>query len=335
MDGSGSFGAKRDPVGDGNAGGLNDVAQDAAAAAERARVNSQQLPGEMPGAKAKLPPMVTGNEKETTAVSNCLGCGRIYSGVWFVEHARCAFCGVKLRSGKFLRGGKASEAVAQDAALARARAQRDRLVEWDETVDMQAKVMDDQEDFYETIDSVWASYEEREQAWDALEGDADESSSAINVSLDSLMLQRSSSREMKQKNTLLSGKGGRIYEALSGIEFEPLSAAAKKNILTMASTIRINDALELEQKEGIHVDADGIRRDANGKRVIESPDHISPAELNQEAERAPRSHNNSNDSASLHRQQQHRRKRKDKDKARVGNHSRKKGAAKKASRGMM
>ena len=123
--------------------------------------------GPLPG--AKLPPQVTGNEQDQGAVCNCLACGRIYTGDWFVDHIKCAYCGARLRSGKFLRGGKAQEAIAQEAELARAKARRDRLVHWDENVDMTARVLDDEEDYYETIDSVWATEEEREDAWNALE----------------------------------------------------------------------------------------------------------------------------------------------------------------------
>ena len=111
----------------------------------------------------------------------------------------------RLRSGKFLRGGKAKEALAQDAELLRAKARRDRLVDWDENVDLTARVLDDEEDYYETIDSIWATEAERQDAWNALETANSVDSGERTFAIQDLMM--GESRGFSHAQGTLSGRG--------------------------------------------------------------------------------------------------------------------------------
>jgi hypothetical protein len=112
---------------------------------------------------ASLRALRTGNEEDEGErdVRNCLGCGFIYTTKRYDSLPRCAFCGNPL--------GKKADAKARGEVDQRALEHKNRLLEFDRTSASRTKVFDDQTDYYEVVDSIWSSEQEREQALEELE----------------------------------------------------------------------------------------------------------------------------------------------------------------------
>jgi len=132
--------------------------------------------------------IITGNEEGAAqmTVQNCLTCGMIYHSEKYRNLSRCEFCEDSLGKCQLKRVKEWQEE--QDAALARAVAHRDKLLDFDVSSAAGTQVFDDQGDYFEmSADSLWVSDEERTVLQKKIEKErkeAEESSRKVHLSID-------------------------------------------------------------------------------------------------------------------------------------------------------
>ena len=157
--------------------------------------------------KAKYPQkkikyVVTGNEPgDPLKVLNCLSCGFIYKKSDYDTMSLCSFCGQPMGK-KMRKSHRNAEALRH----------KDRLIAFDATAAERTKVLDDQSDYFvSTIDSKWASDQEKANARkekERVEEEVAEKRKHIHLALDP------KSRKFVQVDPNLSPSAAKIYDAL-------------------------------------------------------------------------------------------------------------------------
>jgi len=160
--------------------------------------------------------LITGNEPgcDGTRFQNCIDCGMIYTADAYSRLSRCEFCEEPLGRAQ-LKKARAQDQADADAAMARALAHRDKLLEFDATSAARTQVFDDQSDYFEmdvsVLDSKWASEEERARTRQELEQQRDAAEAAASKTY--LTFDLAGRRVVE--DSALTGTANEVYARLS------------------------------------------------------------------------------------------------------------------------